>query len=171
MSKAHNTLKIYDNLASQYDDHSLKREHLFSYARNIFTLLRGSILEVGVGTGINLQYYHPSAHLTALDWSVRMVYQARAKVRKYNLYNVEKIIVGDIMRLSNYFDPKSFNFVTSTCVFCSVPDPIIGLQEIAKILKPSGYLIQLEHGSSDFGILNLFMKPFDLLTVRSFLDS
>ena len=70
------------------------------------------------------------------------------------------------MKLSQYFKPKSFDYVTSTCVFCSVPDPIIGLQEIAKMLKPSGLLIQIEHGSSDFKILNLFMTPVDQLTTK-----
>ncbi len=117
-------------------------------------------------TGINLPYYHPSAHVTALDWSPRMVYQAREKVRKHHLYHVDKIMVGDIMRLSIYFGPESFNIVTSTRVFCSIPDPIIGFREIAKILKPSGLLIQLEHGSSNFRLMNLFMKPIDLITVK-----
>ncbi|KKL56767.1 hypothetical protein LCGC14_2242140, partial [marine sediment metagenome] len=158
MSKAYNAMKIYDKRATVYEDQSLKREQLISNARKVFSLLRGNILEVGVGTGINLPYYDSSAKVTALDWSSQMVEQAKAKVRKYNLSHVKKIMRGDIMKLSQYFKPKSFKYVTSTCVFCSVPDPIIGLQEIAKILKSSGLLIQIEHGSSDFRILNLFMR-------------
>ena len=159
-------MKIYDKRASVYDVQSLKREHLISNARKVFSFLRGKILEVGVGTGINLPYYDSSAKVTTLDWSSQMVEQARAEVRKYNLSHVKKIIRGDIMKLNQYFKPKSFNYVTSTCVFCSVPDPIIGLQEIAKMLKPSGLLIQIEHGSSDFRILNLFMTPVDRLTTK-----
>ncbi|MHA2339814.1 MAG: hypothetical protein ACXACX_21095 [Candidatus Hodarchaeales archaeon] len=58
--RVHNTLKVSDKIALKYDDHSLKREHLFSYGRKIITLLQGNILEVGVRTGINLPYYHPS---------------------------------------------------------------------------------------------------------------
>ncbi len=164
--KAYNAMKIYDKRATVYEGQSLKREQLISDARKIFSLLRGNILEVGVGTGINLPYYNSSAKVTALDWSSQMVEQTRAKVRKYNLSHVKKIMRGYIMKLSQYFKPKSFNYVTSTCVFCSVPDPIIGLQEIAKILKPSGFLIQIEHGASDFRILNLFMTPVDRLTTK-----
>ncbi|KKK45039.1 hypothetical protein LCGC14_1187200 [marine sediment metagenome] len=100
MSKAYNAMKIYDKRATLYDNQSSKRELLISNARKTFSLLRGNILELGVGTGINLPYYDSSAKVTAIDWSQKMVEQARAKVRKYNLSHVKKIMGRDIMKLS-----------------------------------------------------------------------
>ncbi|HEC39569.1 hypothetical protein LCGC14_0576550 [marine sediment metagenome] len=166
MLKAYNAVKIYDKRANSYDNQSSKRELLISNARKTFGLLRGNILELGVGTGINLPYYDSSAKVTAIDWSSKMVEQAQGKVRKYNLSHVKKIMRGDIMKLSQYFKRNSFDYITSTCVFCSVPDPIIGLIEISKVIKPSGHLVQIEHGSSDFKILNLFMEPVDRLVTK-----
>lgn len=166
MSKFHPTLKIYDRIALTYDRQNSMMEFLFSKGRKIFSLLRGNILEVGVGTGINLQYYHPTTNVTAIDWSPRMVHQAKIKVIDKNLHHVKQIMVGDIMELSKYFKSHSFNFITSTCVFCSVPNPIKGFQEIAKLLKPTGFLVQIEHGLSNFWILNGFMRLFDPITAK-----
>ena len=166
MSKVHPTLRVYDKQANYYDIMNSPMERFFSKGRKVFSLLRGNILELGVGTGLNLSYYHPSTNVTALDWSSQMVNQARAKVRRLRLHHIKKIVVGDIMELDKHFKPHTFDFVTSTCVFCSVPDPIKGLQEIAKILKPSGFLVQIEHGLSNFRIINFFMKFFDPFIVK-----
>ncbi|MHA2039368.1 MAG: class I SAM-dependent methyltransferase [Promethearchaeota archaeon] len=167
MEKIHPTLKKYDKQATSYDTMNVMMENLFSKGRPIFNLLRGKILEVGVGTGENLRYYHSSAKLTVFDWSPQMIQQAEKKMKRLKLKNVKNFVVGDIQRLSNYFKPNSFDFVTSTCVFCSVPDPIKGLKEITKVLNPSGKLVQIEHGISNLRLLNLFMRVFDPITANT----
>ncbi len=166
MEKIHPTLKIYDRQATSYDTMNSMMENLFSKGRTMFNILRGKILEVGVGTGENLKYYHSSAKLTVFDWSLQMIQQAKMKVKRLGLKNVKNFVIGDIQGLSNYFEPNSFDYITSTCVFCSVPDPFKGLKEVAKVLHPSGKLVQIEHGISNFRLLNLFMSAFDPITAN-----
>ncbi len=166
MSKINPILEIYDKQAPTYDIMNSFMERVFSKGRRIFSLLRGKILEIGVGTGENLKYYHPSANITAFDWSSQMICQTKIKVNRLELNNVKNYVVGDIQNLNKYFETNSFDFVTSTCVFCSVPDPIKGLQKVAKVMKKSGKLVQIEHGISYFKLLNFFMKSFDSITVN-----
>jgi ubiquinone/menaquinone biosynthesis C-methylase UbiE len=161
MEKIHPTLKLYDKQAASYDTMNSMMENLFSKGRTMFNILRGKILEVGAGTGENLKYYHSSAKLTVFDWSPQMIQQAKMKVKRLGLRNIKNFVIGDIQRLSNYFEPNSFDYITSTCVFCSVPHPIKGFKEIIKVLHPSGKLVQIEHGISNFKLLNLFMRAFD----------
>jgi len=166
MWKEHPTLKIYDRQARSYDAMNSLMENLFSKGRAIFNLLRGKILELGIGTGENLKYYHSSVNLTVFDWSPQMIKHAKMKAKRLKLRNVKEFVIGDIQRLSKYFSPNSFEFITSTCVFCSVPDPVKGLKEVAQVLHSSGKLVQIEHGISNFKILNLFMSAFDPITAN-----
>ncbi len=159
--QSHHTLDVYNNLAKSYDKKNQMMEFVLSKARSIFSVIKGDVLEVGAGTGINLKHYNPEAKIIALDWSNEMVSQAYFKVKKYNLDNIKEIIVGDIQKLSDYFDPESFDYVTSSCVFCSVPNPISGLKEVSKVLKPSGKLIQIEHGLSTIKPINMWLEFFD----------
>lgn len=160
--------EIYDKNARSYDKRQFMMESLISKKRSIFRLLKGTILEVGVGTGINLPHYRSSVSLTALDFSAQMLKQSKLKIKKLNLYHVKKLIKGDIQHLSKYFKENSFDFITSTFVFCSVPDPIKGLQEVKRILRPNGRLVQIEHGLSNIKIINYFLKFLDPLTVKLF---
>ena len=162
----HPTLDVYNKLAKSYDKRNKMMERVLSKARSIFSVLKGDVLEVGTGTGFNLKHYNPKTNIVALDWSPGMVSQAHLKVKKHRLDNVKEIIIGDIQKLSDYFDPESFDYVTSSCVFCSVPNPILGLKEVSKVLKPSGKLIQIEHGLSTIKPINMWLEFFDPYTSK-----
>ena len=166
MSKSHPVLKLYDKQAYSYDSWNSMMERIFSNGRKIFGKLKGDILEVGVGTGINLPYYGSHARVTVFDWSPKMLFQARLRNKNNNLKIIKNFVIGDIQELNKHFLNASFDYITSTCVFCSVPDPIRGLKELAKVLKPSGRLVQIEHGISYFKPLNLIMGLFDKLTTK-----
>jgi len=79
---------------------------------------------------------------------------------------MQNFVIGDIQELNKHFSKVSFDYITSTCVFCSVPDPVIGLKELAKVLKPSGRLVQIEHGISYFKPINVILKLFDAITTK-----
>ena len=123
-------------------------------------LVRGKVLEVGVGVGKMLPYYPPNVELHAVDAVPEMVGIARRKARELGLNT--RFCVMDAERLE--FPDESFDTVLSSFVFCTVPDPERAMEEIHRVLKPGGRAIFLEHTKSDCRLLNwLFLKPLDLL--------
>jgi ubiquinone/menaquinone biosynthesis C-methylase UbiE len=166
MSNFHPVLKLYDKQANSYDSWNSMMERIFSKGRKIFSTLKGEILEVGVGTGLNLPYYGPNSQVTVFDWSPKMIFHAKLRTRSSNLKNIKNFVTGDIQELSKHFSEASFDYITSTCVFCSVPDPVKGLKELAKVLKPSGRLVQIEHGISYFKPVNLILGLFDNIMTK-----
>lgn len=102
---------------------------------------RGKTLEVGVGTGRNLGLYPDGVELTGIDVSANMLARARrAAGRKQAKVALERADVQDLP-----FEDGSFDTVTATCVFCSVADPIAGLREAARVVRPDGQVLLLEH--------------------------
>lgn len=101
---------------------------------------RGRTLEIGVGTGFNLEFYpKQGVELTAIepDESVRL------RAVKRNTKNLGKIINGDVEKLE--FPDQVFDTVVSTLVFCSVENPQKGLREVFRVLKSGGQFLIFEH--------------------------
>src|SRR5690625_7104894 len=64
------------------------------------------------------------------------------------------------------FTDSSFDAVVSTCVFCSVPNPVKGFQEIRRVVKPDGKIVMLEHMRSENGLAGKMLDFINPLTVR-----
>jgi ubiquinone/menaquinone biosynthesis C-methylase UbiE len=93
-----------------------------------------------VGTGRNLKYYPTGCSVIGVDNSEGMLEKARKKAR--GMKNITLLLM-DAEHLE--FPDNSFDYVVTTFVLCSVPDPVKALKEIRRVLKPSGELIALEH--------------------------
>jgi ubiquinone/menaquinone biosynthesis C-methylase UbiE len=120
----------------------------------LMTFVKGSrVLEVGVGTGANLSFYPEGLALTAIDFSSGMLDLARQKAEELALEVDFRLM--DIENLE--FGNHTFDTVISSCVFCSVPDPKKGLNEIRRVLRPDGRLLMLEHVRSERPIIGLMM--------------
>ncbi|MCL6517324.1 class I SAM-dependent methyltransferase [Alicyclobacillus sp.] len=160
---AHTTEKIrrrYDRIAPLFS----KMDRMVSdkYRAELIRHAHGEVLEVGVGTGANLKFYPADVKVTAIDFSPRMLSYAQARVNK-SPANI-RLLQMDVQHLQ--FDDNSFDTVVSTCVFCSVPDPITGLREIHRVLKPSGHLLMIEHMLSDHLPIALVLHLLNPFTVR-----
>ena len=120
----------------------LNRLGLGAHRRRLVGDLAGDILEIGVGTGLNLAYYGAGARVNGVEPNRDLLRKAapRADPRGYGLQ------VGDAQWLP--FAEHSFDAVVSTLVFCTIPDPRAALDEIRRILRPGGRLMQLEHSRS-----------------------
>ncbi len=99
------------------------------------------ILEVGVGTGKNFDYYPNDARITAIDFSKEMLKRAAQKQTRKNI--AVELDLMDVQSL--YFADNSFDTVIATFVFCSVPLPLKGLKELYRVCRPGGQVVLLEH--------------------------
>jgi len=135
--------KRYNRIAQFYDliDKPMDLLGVGSRRKRLLSRARGRTLEVGVGTGRNLRLYPDAVHLTGIDASANMLARARA-VSTARACGVT-LELGDVQRLS--FADDSFDTVTATCVFCSVADPVAGLREVARVVRPDGEVLLLEH--------------------------
>ena len=122
---------------------------------------RGKVLEVGVGTGKNLRFYQPDCEVTGIDFSPGML--KKAEKRAQGLPNVT-LYEMDVQKLD--FPDNFFDTVIATCVFCSVPDPVQGFQELHRVCKPDGQMVFLEHMRSSNKFVGLMMDFFNPLVVR-----
>ncbi|MDA3951028.1 MAG: methyltransferase domain-containing protein [Spirochaeta sp.] len=155
--------KRYDRIAPLYDLLERPMEAKFSQWRDeLLQAAEGRVLEVGVGTGKNLEHYPEGVRVTGIDFSPGMIARARERVAQLGLSNVT-LMEMDAERMD--FDDDSFDTVVTTCVFCSVPLPVRGLEEIRRVCTPEGKVLMLEHVRSKGPILGPamdFLNPIPL---------
>jgi len=118
----------------------------------------GRILEVGVGTGISLPDYARKNRLTGIDLSEPMLRKALARVEKEKLTNVEALAVMDAERLA--LPDDSYGVVVAQYVITAVPNPEATLDEFARVLKPGGEIILVNHIGAEEGPRKLFEQWF-----------
>jgi len=113
------------------------------------------VLEVGVGTGLNLPLYPRDCEVTGIDISEGMLRKADERVRTYGMTNT-KLMVMDASKLE--FSDNSFDRVIATYVISAVPDPVKTLLEMRRVCKPSGHLVILNHFKSDNPVIGMFER-------------
>lgn len=154
----------YQRISSLYDLMEFlpeKKYHL--WRQRLWSLVKGpKVLEVGVGTGKNIPYYPEDVKITAIDLTPGMIKHAQ-KIAKELGVDIE-ISLGDAQALD--FPDANFDTVVATFVFCSVPDPGLGLKEIKRVLKPDGQLLMLDHVRSENVVLGKAMDILNPLIVR-----
>ena len=124
----------------------------------------GRILEVGVGTGISLPDYAPTNAIVGVDLSEPMLRKAHERVAEHKLTNVEAICVMDAERLA--LADKSFDVVVAQYVITAVPNPEATLDEFARVIKPGGEIILVNHIGAEDGPRRLFEICFAPLARR-----
>ena len=106
-------------------------------------LLDGEILEIGVGTGLNLPHYPSHVRkITTADPNPGMNKQLQRRIDETGLDVDKKVISSESLP----FDDASFDCVVSTITLCSIPDVTQAMQEIFRVLRPGGQFHFLEHG-------------------------
>lgn len=154
----------YDRIARFYDRLEYLAEQRYSPWRvDLWQRVRGPrVLEVGVGTGRNLLYYPQGMTITGIDLSPRMLAYARTLAQQLNID--ADFYEADAQALP--FPAASFDTAIATFVFCSVPNPVLGLCELRRVLAPSGQLLLLEHVLSGKRVLRPLMQALNPLIVR-----
>lgn len=109
----------------------------------------GHILEVGVGTGLSLPDYAWTNRVIGVDLSAPMLRKAKERVKEHRLTNVDGLVVMDAQRLG--FQDASFDVVVAQYVITTVPQPEAALDEFARVLKPGGEIILINHLAAETG--------------------
>ena len=118
----------------------------------------GRILEVGVGTGISLERYSRNNRITGIDISAPMLRKAQERVQALGLSNVDALSVMDAAKLA--FADASFDVVVAQYVITAVPDPDGTLDEFARVVRPGGEIILVNHLGAESGPRALFEAGF-----------
>lgn len=111
----------------------------------------GKVLEVGVGTGLVLPLYGSRLSVTGIDYSADMLEKAQEKVRTLGLKNVEALHRMDARSLD--FPDASFDTVTAMHVLSVVPEPERVVAEMARVCRPGGQVVIVNHFSAESGVM------------------
>jgi len=138
------TKKKYNRNARFYDLVELPMEKLLfsKWRKKYFSPLEGKILDVGIGTGNNIGYYGDHVEVIGIDFSKKMLERAKRKLTESGKNNIALRLM-DVESLD--FADNLFDYVITSSVFCSVPNPVKGLIEIKRVLKPEGKILMIEH--------------------------
>ena len=153
-SEEENAIRVaYDGYASTYDDldggapaRALGLDDLRARALGSAS---GDVLELAVGTGLNLPAYDLKrvTSFTAIDLSPGMLAKAKARSETLAFGNDARFIEADATALP--FEDGSFDFVVDTFSLCVIEDPVAALREVRRVLRPNGRAVLIEHSKSD----------------------
>ncbi len=162
--------KRYNRIAPVYDlmEGLMEKGKMDSWRQDLWDKIdeykpkdNGKLLEAGIGTGKNIIYYPDDIEIYAVDFSEKMLREAKEKADKYN--KEVKLINMDIENLN--FPDNHFDIIVTSCVFCSVPNPIKGLKELKRVSKPEGKIIMLEHMKTHKEPLGTLMDAFNWVSL------
>lgn len=124
----------------------------------------GRVLEVGVGTGLNLPLYQPGTRLVAVDLSPGMIAQVRKRKAQLGLPNLEQVEVMDATAMT--FADNSFEVLVANYVITSCPDPEAALDEFVRVTKPGGEIVITTRIGANKGLRGRIEKTLMPLTRR-----
>jgi ubiquinone/menaquinone biosynthesis C-methylase UbiE len=128
----------------------------------LFGHMEGKILFLALGTGLDIAAFPPGQDIIAIDISPKMLEQAKERLEAYD-GNIRAEVM-DVHEMP--FAPDSFDQIYTSCTFCSVPDPVKGLQALYRVLKPGGKLFMFEHTGSRWYPFRYMMNMMTLLSER-----
>lgn len=155
----------YNRIAPMYDtmEAFIERTAFGAWRRELWAAVpAGRVLGVGVGTGKNLPFYPSGAQMTAIELSDQML--ARARRRAAELGVKVDLRLMDAQHL--VFPDAGFDAAVATFVFCSVPDPVAGLRELGRVVRPGGDIWLLEHMRVDRPFVGPLMDLLNPFVVR-----
>ena len=124
---------------------TMRSRRLLPYRQRLAGAAEGQVLEIGVGSGLNLPFYGPKAtRVLGLEPSPGLIAMARQAARQASVPTA--FLAGSAERIP--LDDGSVDSIVMTWVGCSIPDVDAALREMRRVLRPGGRLLFVEHGRS-----------------------
>ncbi|MFE3455408.1 class I SAM-dependent methyltransferase [Nonomuraea sp. NPDC059194] len=158
--------RVFDRIADRYDSQMQAWERrLFPGGREwAVGQARGHVVEIAVGTGLNLPLYGADVTVVGIELSERMLELARRRVAGTGLGERVELRQGDAQRLE--LPDGIADTVLSTFTMCTIPDPAAAAREAYRVLKPGGRFVLAEHGPSSHPIIRAGMRLVEPVFVR-----
>ena len=156
------TAAKWDRAAGNFDLFGAGSEKRWTpWKREFFSQMgEGRILFVAVGTGLDIQFFPPGKTIVGVEISPGMIEKARPRVEAYpGKFELRQMSVHALD-----FADDSFDQAFTSCTFCSVPDPVKGLSEMRRVLKPGASIHMFEHTGSRWPPFNLMLHLMTPLT-------
>ncbi len=157
-------------MAGHYDrdmERGLSRRLLQGARPRVGRAVRGRLLEVGIGTGLSLEYYPPEVQVTGIDLSPEMLKHATRRAQQ--LGREVDLRLMDAQALD--FPDHSFDSVAFNLCLCSIPQPERALSEAVRVVLPGAPMVFLEHVRSTQAGVGLVQDLINPLTVWLQADS
>lgn len=148
----------YDKQIGFFEKYLFGRDH----RRWVCSQAEGDVLEVAIGSGLNLPLYPSSIRLTGIDLSPEMLTLARRRAEDLGV-NVD-LREGDAHNLP--FADESFDTVVCTFSLCNIPDEARAVAEMKRVLRPGGKLLLLDHIRSASKPIYWVQRLIEVFSVR-----
>jgi ubiquinone/menaquinone biosynthesis C-methylase UbiE len=123
-------------------DLAMRNKRLRPYRKRIAGAAEGRVLEIGIGSGLNLPFYPLRSEIFGLDPSPQLLTRARRKT--HSLRGRVQLLTGSAEHIP--LADRSIDTIVSTWTVCSIPDVAGALEEMRRVLRPGGRLLFVEHG-------------------------
>ncbi len=107
----------------------------------LLPLATGRVLEIGVGTGLNLRHYRDVREVVGVEPDPYMLERARPRAEAAPF----PVALHEASAEALPFDDASFDSAVATWVLCTIPDPVAAARELRRVIKPGGLLVFAEH--------------------------
>lgn len=160
--------EIFDVTAAQYDKGMAFTEKLLFGDGRAWACshAHGQVLEIAIGTGLNLPFYPAGIELTGIEISPAMLEIARRRAKSLGCQ--VDLIIGDAQALP--FNDERFDTVVCTIALCSIPDERQAVAEAWRVLRHGGRFVGLEHVRSPNIIMRGLERLLESYTVRTQAD-
>src|SRR5688500_10122192 len=123
---------------------AMRNRDLLSYRKRLLAAAEGRVLEIGIGSGLNLSFYPAQVgEIVGLEPAPRLIAMARRAAAERARIPA-RFIEGSAEAIP--LDARSFDTVVTTWTLCSIPNAVVALREMRRVLKPDGQLLFVEHG-------------------------
>jgi ubiquinone/menaquinone biosynthesis C-methylase UbiE len=158
-------LRAWEKSAPSYDKQITFLEKIwFSGARDwLGARAQGRVLEVAIGTGLNLPHYPADVTITGIELSPAML--AIARKRAAGLGRAADLHTGDAQALP--FPDSTFDTVVCALSLCTIPDPAAAIGQMKRVLVPGGRLLLIDHVASTWPPIRAAQWLLERLTIRA----